>query len=118
MRIKILLEPIDKEDPLAIDPVGTITLESGEDVLSEPYVYLDSWLKALEKGSAQMSTTYKADIDLIEERDPLTFERIDGCIRISYKDKSVIVNNTEEIRIAVADAFKELAKTQIFPKRQ
>jgi hypothetical protein len=117
MRINIALDPIDPTDPLAIDPVGTITLISGQNTLSEPYVYLDSWLNALREGVRKMTVVDKAEIDLIEEPDPLIFERTDGGIRISFKEKFVTVENVEEMDIAVAAALKELVDTQIFPNK-
>ena len=117
MKIEILLDTIDPNDPLAIDPVGTITLIAGQDILSEPYVYLDSWLNALKEGCAKMAVVDRAEIDLIEERDPLVFQRTDGEIRISFKEKFVAAKNIEEIDVAVTAALKELANTQIFPKK-
>jgi hypothetical protein len=116
MEIKFTLEPIDRDDPLAIDPVGTITLESAGLTLSEPYVYLDSWFIALKTGAEQIKKQPAVEVDLVEEPEPLIFRRSNNGVMISFKNKDIFVNDAEDIILAVEGADEKLRKTQVFPK--
>lgn len=111
MRIEFSLEPRDKNDPKDIDPVGNITLIGDEKVLNEQYVYVDSWLNALHEGSQKLRENNHVEIDLIEEPNPLIFEmRSDGYINISFKGRSIAVNNAQTIENAVDLAKKKLSE--------
>jgi len=116
MEIEFELEPIDRNDPAAIDPVGSITLISADATLSEQYVYIDSWLDALKEGAKAISRTERAEIDLVEEPEPLILELTERGIRISFKDNSIVVKDGAELDAAVDDAYKKLTDTQVFPK--
>ena len=116
MEIKIILEPIDRDDPLAIDPVGTITLKTEDSSFSEPYAYLDSWFQALMIGAEQLDKKPDVEVDLKEEREPLIFRKVERGVKICFKDKNVVVGNVAELVAAVEKASDELSKIQIFPK--
>ena len=115
MQILFSLEPTDIDDPLDIDPLGDITLLEGEEKLTESSVYLDSWFNAIEKGAVKIENESKAEIDLIEEPQPLIFNRSSSGVRISFKEKSLTIKNMDDLRTAVKRAREELISTQVFP---
>ena len=115
MEIEMFLEPNDPDDLADIDPVGNIELRAGGAILSEVYVYLDSWLNALKVGSKAITETNRVELDLVEEPEPLVLERTGNGIRISFKEKSIVIKNGEELEIAVENALRELVDRQLFP---
>jgi len=115
MQIIISLDPIDINDPLAIDPVGSIAMISGQTKLTESAVYVDSWLKAIAAGISEIRKSSRAEIDLIEEPHRLIFESEDNSIRISFKSQFVVAKSLQEIEIALAEATEYLSNHQVFP---
>lgn len=87
------------------DLLGEIRISDGRNTISESVTYIDSWLEALEQGAKSLAHENTASIDLIEEPHPLTFERRDSYIKLSYGDMFVFVNTVEEIDASVQNAL-------------
>jgi hypothetical protein len=114
MEIRFDLEPVDATDPNDIDPVGTIVLIEGAQRLDEQYVYLDSWLAALLEGAEGLAERDRVEVDLIEEPQPLIFERKQEAVSISFKGKSITVQSAEAVRVAAVTANQRLQNERAF----
>ncbi|QYO65809.1 hypothetical protein [Leptolyngbya sp. 7M] len=85
------------------DLLGDICLSDGRNTILDNCTYPDPWLDALKKGTRLLRHEKVASIDLVEESNPLVFEKRDSHIVISYGDSFIFVNSVEEILLALQD---------------
>lgn len=109
MEIQFLLNR--KENGTSTDLLGEIRLSDGRNTISERLTYIDSWLEALEEGAKSLKHKNTASIDLIEEPDPLTFEKREDYIKLSYGDMFIFVNSVDEISSSVLVALNQINET-------
>jgi hypothetical protein len=103
---------LDKKDSASSsDLLGEIRLSDGQNTISEKLTYIDSWLEALEKGAKSLRHKNTATIDLIEEPEPLMFEKRDDYIKLSYGDMFIFVNTVDQIYSSVEIALKQINET-------
>jgi hypothetical protein len=105
MEIRITLDEEDEFDP--VDPGGAISIVSNGQAISARYVYLDSWLEALITGLKEIEAGRAANVDLIEEPDPLEFDPLNGGLKITYRNTTVMVKSIDEFREALRKAAKD-----------
>lgn len=94
---------IKQKDANSPDLLGDIYLSDGRNTISEALTYFDSWLDALKKGALSLADQNQVSIDLIEEPDPLIFEKRDGYIVLTYGNSFIFVKNAEEILEAIRE---------------
>lgn len=103
---------LDKDEPLNPDELlGEVKILSAREFIKEESTYVDSWLEALAKGAEQVRYEQVVTVDLVEEPDPLVFERREGRIRISHQNSSVHVQSEREILDAVQEATLSVLKS-------
>ncbi|QQS32775.1 MAG: hypothetical protein IPM50_14140 [Acidobacteriota bacterium] len=115
MKIDFVLDEADSDDPMAIDPVGDITIESRGESITERFVYIDSWLNALLEGSRKARFSERLDVDLLEERDPLVFERRNESFLLSFRGKSIVVDNLDQLEAASIAGIENLSQIMPIP---
>jgi hypothetical protein len=102
---------LDEPDPL--DPAGELYLSSeSAGFIFEEYTYLDSWLDALTEGFLAARDGITANIDILEEPDPLRFEPLGSRVfRIAYKDQKIEIRDPDRaifiLRRSVKDFLSE-----------
>src|SRR5258708_7920885 len=94
-----------------VDPSGQISIIADDEAISAAYVYLDSWLDALITGLRAVEAGRSADIDLVEEPDPLIFQPQNGGLRITYRDKTLTLKSINEFHQALREAAKDFVDT-------
>jgi hypothetical protein len=109
MEIQFFLDK--KENVTSSDLLGEIRISDGRNTISEKLTYIDSWLEALEEGAKSLEHENSVSIDLIEEPDPLTFEKRDGYVKLSYGDMFIFVNTVDEIYSSVQVALNKINET-------
>jgi len=106
MEIQFFLDK--KESATSSELLGEIRLSDGRNTISERLTYIDSWLEALEEGAKSLRDKNTASIDLIEEPDPLTFQKRDDYIKLSYGNMFIFVNTVDEICSSVQIALNQI----------
>jgi len=94
----------------ASDLVGDVEIESTSgDVIVGEATYLDSWCSALLDGLQRiMKGSERVEIDLIEEPEPLVFERAGNGIRLGHLGHTVEESTLKGAAVAIEDAAVRL----------
>jgi hypothetical protein len=106
MPLTIHWELADHEQPSAESLLGRLTFSDGVNTFVEESVYLDSWIEALVRVSAELSATRAGvmTIDLLEESSPLEVQVRDEIPIISFRSNYVRADSWEEFQRSVVDA--------------
>jgi hypothetical protein len=106
MPLTIHWELADHEQPSAESLLGRLTFSDGVNTFVEESVYLDSWIEALVRVSAELSATRAGvmTIDLLEESSPLEVQVRDEIPIISLRSNYVRADSWEEFQRSVVDA--------------
>lgn len=98
----------DKDTISGIDPLGDLVI-TGDDERSVlvKCVYLDSWFEAMIQGFRSMSEKEKAAIEIVEEPEPLLFERIGTGLRLTYERNSIVINDMQQAVQELRSACKK-----------
>jgi hypothetical protein len=100
---------LDYEDGIDSDDIlGKIELTAQIESIGEDYTYIDSWFWVLIDGIGTLKKNNSYIGDLIEEPEPLKMYK-KGCeIILSYKSDKIILNNIQDLEIAVKKAGQNL----------
>jgi hypothetical protein len=98
------LDITDGFEPDAL--VGRIRFSDGQKSFQEEAVYLDSWLRALNKAAGKMEAGSREEkIDMVEEPQPLIVSRDpSGSIHVAFRGKEVVAPTAADFRQSVIDA--------------
>ncbi|MFB2875596.1 hypothetical protein [Floridanema aerugineum] len=110
MQIAITLDKSEKIDP--IDPIGDITITNNTTTITEKSTYLDSWFDALITGLKAVKQGKNIAVEIVEEPEPIVFEPWQEGMRISYRDKYILISHISEfataLKIAANDFLNKL----------
>ena len=96
MKIYFTLYEDGGSDP--IDPLGDIILTDGQTEIQVKATYLDSWFEVLIDGLEGCQEGKKLQLEIPEEPDLLAIKPFNSGIKLSYKNKEIIVENFPDFR--------------------
>lgn len=102
---------LDTEDPVSAESLlGRISLSNNGEIITEDSVYLDSWLEALARAASDGSTTAVGGttFEIPEESTPLKIKVRNGILIISFRDRHVHADSTDDFQRSVARAARDL----------
>lgn len=105
MQIRFILDEQHGIDP--VDPSGSIEITDGHNLISEKYVYLDSWLDALITGLKTVEDGKSVTVDLVEEPDQLTFEPHNGGLKMQYRESRLMFKSVRDFEAILRTALND-----------
>jgi len=100
---------LDVIDPLALLPLGDITISDGSSSIVLNTIYLDSWLAALIAGYKQVRGANQVPVEVADEPIALHIEVTPkGLLSISYENQALIPQPPEALEAALKKASKFL----------
>lgn len=109
MKIMWSIDNEDREGVIPDDLLGSIYICHNDACIQDDVTYLDSWFDSLIDGyhTIARGNTY-FESDLIDEPDPLYFERIGNNIKITYKNTILEACPLDKFFMALLDSASKL----------
>ncbi|MGI0479279.1 hypothetical protein ACN4EE_00660 [Geminocystis sp. CENA526] len=115
MKILFSLDREEKIDPN--DALGDIIISSDDGEISVRSTYLDSWFSALIEGYDSLQKNQNIKIDIIEEPESITFERLFNKFKISYGKQHITFKKIEDfyqcLSITIKDFMQQFEQENI-----
>lgn len=101
----------EEEGPLKADNLmGYITLGSGDGLIEEHDIYLDSWMLALVDGLKGVESGKRTPVQIEEELYPLLFEPEGQGFVVSFQAASVTIPDTAAFRKLLDTTCREFLR--------
>lgn len=101
----------EEEGPLKADNLmGYLSLGSGDGLIEEHDIYLDSWLLALINGLKGVEAGKRTPVQIEEELYPLTFEPEGAGFQVTFQAASVTIPDTAAFRKLLYSTCREFMR--------
>lgn len=102
----------EEEGSLKADNLmGYLSLGSGDGLIEEHDIYLDSWLLALVEGLHGVETGKRSPVQIEEELYPLIFEPEGAGFQVSFQAATVTIPDTAAFRKLLDSTCREFLRT-------